>query len=171
MLSENKYTFSRNQKEKLLQMPTCSLHADIHHGLLLHAYITPPVRYRALREQYKLVTTHCHSSWRTWSSTQRAGDQASITVSHAVLLQCKPALLINPGAPELFPWGGISQNRCHPPSPVHTHTEQAGPRHWTGAHPLPQLQRGCRQRCCTARATWHTALLFTQGRNKQFSEG
>lgn len=65
-------------------MPTCSLHADIHHGLLLHADITPPVRYRVLREQYKLVTTHCHSSWRTWSSTQRAGDQASITASQAV---------------------------------------------------------------------------------------
>lgn len=65
-------------------MPTCSLHADIHHGLLLHADITPPVCYRVLREQHKLVTTHCHSSWRTWSSTQRAGNQASITASQAV---------------------------------------------------------------------------------------
>lgn len=105
MLSEKKYiSVHRNQKEKLLQTPTCSLHADKHHGLLLHAYITPPARYRALREeQYKLVTTHCHPSWRTWSSSQRAGNQASIIVSHAVLLQCKPALLINPGTPQLFP--------------------------------------------------------------------
>lgn len=145
-----------NQKEKLLQMPTCSFHADIHLGLLLHAYITPPACYRAPREeQYKLVTTHCHSSW----SLEQYSESWRPRIHNSLTRSATAALLINPGTPQLSP---LSSDQAEFLSSslawAHARSRLRSPITELVCTPLPALER-LREWCCTAHGTWHTALF------------
>lgn len=129
-----------------------SLQSYIHHVLLLDAYITPPAHYGALTEkQCKLVTTYCHSRWRTDSNTQRAGDQAAIMMFRKQCHSDNASLTHksrNFSTLSLLP----HQAGLQPSFPFHTHTQKCeGPSVLNVlAVALQALEKCCSEWCCTA---------------------
>lgn len=131
------------------------------HILLLDVSIKLRAHWALKKEQWKLATVHCHSSWRTYSSTPRAGDQAAITKSH---MQCYSNTsqtylefleLFSPPLRTIVAF----------PLP-HTEYVEVLSALNLSALTLPVSQRCCHKRCCTAHGGWHTASTVTARENK-----